>query len=514
MIGIRNMASVESQHQQPSVNNVQPSVFTYHGQEDDRAPSNTTHAIIHTSVTTIHVCAFESCKDLINVVLHDNITLIDDYAFLGCQSLQVIKLPQNLEVIGEAAFSECCSLEVMFLPPSVKNIGESAFGQCSSLRFFHIPEREYEYEYENNYENAMARDHNDSHGMGYSLLFESYELFTNANVEYEWNADESELMNNDDVNHWLRTREDHLPLHKLAYSTEVSVERIEACIQKQKQYGQRQHRSSRCRDGDRAHTHTHTHVHVHACAQTNNQKMTPLHILMANPHAGPEVIAACYHAYPQAIAMADDYGCNPIHYLCKYKPNIIISLNQSQWLEGGISCRLFHQQDDDGISPLKIIMDADNTHLLPLTLALRINLRWEDGMREIVGNISLLGGNEEVNSEDSSRDRDRRTGLYLFLLAAVDADADADDAAVNEDTKGDGKGTTGTADLSTVYELLRANPDPVVVCVMTKCYGGSESHGTQPHGSSLVSSDVSTSSSSKGKKSWRGWRARKMRRRV
>ena len=423
----------------------------------------------------------------------------------------------------------------MFLPPSVKNIGESAFGQCSSLRFFHIPEVEYEYdceyeceyEYNDENENAMARDHNDSHGMGYSLLFESYELFTNANVEYEWNADESELMNNDDVNHWLRTREDHLPLHKLAYSTEVSVERIEACIQKQKQYGQRQHHrssssSSRGRDGDRAnhtHTHTHNHTHTHACVQTNNQKMNPLHILMANPHAGPEVIAACYHAYPQAIAMADDYGCNPIHYLCKYKPNIIMSLDQSQWLEGGISCRLFHQQDDDGISPLKIIMDADNTHLLPLTLALRTNLRWEDGMRDIVDNISLIGGGEEVvNLEDSSRDRDRRTGLYLFLLAAVDADTDADAAvnvAVNIDTKGDGKGTTGTADLSTVYELLRANPDPVVVCVMTKCYGGSESHGTQPHGSSLVSSsDVSNSSSSKGKKSWRGWRARKMRRRV
>ena len=75
-------------------------------------------------------------------------------------------------------------------------------------------------------------------------------------------------------------------------------------------------------------------------------------------------------------------------------------------------------------------MKNGNITQLPIGVALKYHVKWEDGMKCILE--STL-----ANDANCLLEKDAETGLYLFMLAAV----------------GD------NSNLTTIYELLLLNPD-------------------------------------------------------
>ncbi len=73
--------------------------------------------------TTVGVCAFSGCKNLVTLVLPSNITAIGKEAFKGCESIVTITLPQSVSTIGARAFSNVKG-EIIF-PISLASLGDN-----------------------------------------------------------------------------------------------------------------------------------------------------------------------------------------------------------------------------------------------------------------------------------------------------------------------------------------------------------------------------------------------------
>ena len=371
-------------------------VYIYRGVKNERAPDYIKEAIIHASVSVIGESAFEDCTKLTKVTLHDNVKKIKHAAFLACNSLETIQLPRNLEEIEHSAFGCCDSLEAIFLPLSIKHIEDDAFA-CSyySLRFFHIPETI-----------SYIGDASISH------CIHKVGAGTGIGVKASGHANS--------------------PLHRVCYSTDITAQDIYACIN---DYGP-------------------------GCALlTDNQGMMPLHIIMANPHATAEAIDACYIAGPAAIAVQDQYGSTPLHYICKYKPSILKNL---KWLTQ-IDADLFSLKDREvHVTPLEILMYSNNIRYLPFDVAIAQNIKWHHGMEQLVQNALSNGGGVVAQI-------DTKTGLHYFMLAAAQKQdpnpyececlcCRGQEESNYQDCKWDHQ------NLSTVFTLLRANPDNIISC--------------------------------------------------
>lgn len=86
------------------------------------------------SVTSIGVGAFSSCRYLKSIVIPNSITQVPDSLCKGCDSLETVILPDTITGIRSSAFSDCKALESIVIPAGVKFIGAYAFAQCSSLK--------------------------------------------------------------------------------------------------------------------------------------------------------------------------------------------------------------------------------------------------------------------------------------------------------------------------------------------------------------------------------------------
>jgi len=367
--------------------------YIYRGEYGERAPFSIKEIIIHKDVTTIRDSAFIGRRFLTRVTMHNHVTTIGKYAFSGCTSLQPpFALSKNLEYIGKFAFNRCHSLEALFLPPSVAWVGSKAFRDCGSLRICHIPD---------------TLDF--VHGGAFDLC---YRILT-TNVQYIWDdeSESRECTNNHDVNTWLRSRHDECPLHKICYNVNVTADKIHEFIHK--------------------HSHTHTHgkyPHRAPSISIDDQQMTAMHVVAANPHASPSAMRACFEANPRAVSAKDRYGCTPIHYLCKYNASI---LGEMHWLRVreangcfDIGCDVTH------VTPLHILVENGHVGQLPLIVAIRHHILWLD---------PIVEANLKRDGQILMR-KDAETGLYIFMVAAVGE----------------------KADLSSIYKLLCINPGLVM----------------------------------------------------
>ena len=420
-------------------------VYTYCAQEQEQEqeqesiPVNVKEIIIDPSTTIINDGAFSDCRLLTNIIMHDNIVAIGDNAFLACANLRRINLPRSLQRIGLNAFKDCTNLEFVTFPQSasatvsisideketdqelrqrkrqqlertitidthafancvslsavflsshhVISLGVGTFRNCTSLRFLHLGE-----------------DNTKINYFGYNLLLRCDDLFSDTAVKYVY--DHHAAINDEEVIEWLSTRRymnSKYSLHRLSYRTDITAQLIQECGAEFK--------------------------YENASIQ-DDRRMLPLHIICANPHATIDVITACYNISPKKAAVTPDrFGCIPMHYLCKFHP-FVLKAEGFDWIgdEQLIGC--FHTMDENGQSPLHILADNGNLGSLPFTVALRHNIKWQDGMDVIT---------VEAMTTDSNflTTKDAKTGVYAFMLASHH-----------------------NGDLSTSFELLRANPIP------------------------------------------------------
>lgn len=94
---------------------------------------------ISSNITTIGMCAFNWCTDLIKINLPNTIVSIGPGAFYNCYNLEHIVLPDSVQIIDGAAFRDCSKLTEMTLPCSIQTIGTRAFAECKKLTKITIP---------------------------------------------------------------------------------------------------------------------------------------------------------------------------------------------------------------------------------------------------------------------------------------------------------------------------------------------------------------------------------------
>ena len=354
----------------------------YSGLEGEEVPKDTIHVIISKSVTVINAGIFNECHEsLERVTMHDGVLAIEDDAFRSCEALEHIRCSRNLIRIGNNALIDCQSLGAIFLPSSLKIIGNGAFSGCLSLRFFNLP--------------ASVEV------LGSGIISDCRELLSGSDQSGDDHA--MPLSNHDEIHDWLRHRHDKFPLHRVCYGANVTARDVECCIS----------------------------AHGIECAYiVDDRQMTPLHIISSNPHADHEAISACYYANRRAIEMIDNDGSIPIHYLCEYNPHLLGSLS---WLVKEKGC--FEVINIDGFTPLDFLVSSENSASLPVSVAVKHNINWGNGMQYVIEENMVSG---EWNSLVQ---KDTETGLYIFMLAAVGKDAD----------------------LSTIFKLLLVNPGLVKV---------------------------------------------------
>jgi hypothetical protein len=390
-------------------------VYIYRGRDGERAPKRTKKVIIEDSVTIIKACAFANCSSSLKTVenLHERVIKIEREAFFDCKLLRNITLPKNLEYIGYRAFYCCRSLEIIFLPNKLRCVEDESFGFCVKLKIFSIPD--------------TVQNTGDDITTGCLRL-------QNKINDGHVRAKRLDRSKNDDTKP-LGNRYKNYPLHDLCYNTNVTLKEIGECIAQ----------------------------HGRECASfRDDQQMTALHIIASNPYATPETITAIYKLNPmvkcgskcisdtvwkwiletpkerQHVAMNstsnvnepkddtfnDKYGCNALHLLCEYNASL---LGQLKWLEKSINC--FDVKNKAAKTPIDILIKNGNITELSLVLALKCSVKWEHGMKQIVGNAM-------AHDTQSLLVKDEATKLYLFMLAAVGE----------------------KSDLTTIYELLLLNP--------------------------------------------------------
>ena len=265
-------------------------VYTYHGVRHEWVPYDVTEVIFHPSVTTIQEQAFSFCKSLVRVTIPDTVTRIEESSFHMCASLRFIRLPPNLEFIGRAAFFDCTSLEAVFPSPTLTRIGDHAFSNCTALRVFHVPD---------------AIEH-----LRNGVVWRCDRLLTT--VKYR-RGDDGGVSNNDEVYEWLMQRHANLPFHQACSSTSITPPQgIEVCFQ---EHG------------------------IERATEVDDQQMTALHTLCANPHVTGGAIHSYLQLSPEAAANAQDsYGMTPFQYLCRNDITFLGDRNFSSLMIGWYLC--------------------------------------------------------------------------------------------------------------------------------------------------------------------------------
>eukprot|EP00554_Chaetoceros_debilis_P015877 CAMPEP_0194125022 /NCGR_PEP_ID=MMETSP0150-20130528/59246_1 /TAXON_ID=122233 /ORGANISM="Chaetoceros debilis, Strain MM31A-1" /LENGTH=459 /DNA_ID=CAMNT_0038818811 /DNA_START=104 /DNA_END=1483 /DNA_ORIENTATION=+ len=253
--------------------------------------------------------AFCGCKSLEALVLPSTVKSIEDQAFNGCRSLRLMILPHDIdfgnieyEIFGDTAIYQIAvntgvkyemmegSLEALFLPSTVKSIGYRAFGYCRSLRLMILP---HDIDFGN---------------IGYEIFGDTaiYQIAVNTGVKYEYVdiftcTPESILR----VNEWMYHHMDEFPLHKLCYSSSVTVKQINDYLIEHDD------------DGNGV---------LVTLAIDPHHGMNQFHMLAMNPYAPAEAIAALLDTNFQAVFRTDYKQNTPLDYARDYNVGGLVGM--------------------------------------------------------------------------------------------------------------------------------------------------------------------------------------------
>ena len=79
--------------------------------------SRMTYVTIPSDVTTIGSCAFDECRNLLQVVIPVGVKKIESQAFMGCRGLRQIIIPATAWEIGDGVFNNCGELVSIVVDP-------------------------------------------------------------------------------------------------------------------------------------------------------------------------------------------------------------------------------------------------------------------------------------------------------------------------------------------------------------------------------------------------------------
>lgn len=119
--------------------NIRPDEYMTDLPEYYLASSEINEYSVSSNITTIGMCAFHWCADLVNINLPNSIISIGPGAFYYCYNLEHIVLPDSVQLIDGAAFRECNKLTDVTLPCSIQTVGMRAFAECNKLTKITIP---------------------------------------------------------------------------------------------------------------------------------------------------------------------------------------------------------------------------------------------------------------------------------------------------------------------------------------------------------------------------------------
>jgi len=221
------------------------------------------------TVYTYHGLEYERApEDVTKVNIHLSVTVIQYCAFADCRSLVRITIPDTVTQIQGFAFDGCISLRFIRLSTNLEFIGEAAFCNCSSIEVVFLPP-------------TVTRINDRAFQACQSLIF----CILPNTIEHV----------GDDVFSFC-DRLSTTPavsnnfLSKVCYSTSVNHQSIQECI--------------------------HTHG-IDRATEVNDQQMTALHILCANPHVPGDCIGTYLQLAPEAAEQQDSDGMTPFQRLCR-----------------------------------------------------------------------------------------------------------------------------------------------------------------------------------------------------
>jgi serine/threonine protein kinase len=254
-----------------------------------------TSIVIPNTVTSIGNEALRGCISLASIVIPNSVTTISLRAFHGCYSLISIVIPNCVTTIGQGAFNGCTSLTSIVIPNTVTSIGENAFGECRSLSSIVIP----------NSVTSIGKD-----------------AFHGCLVLQRGGAEE--------VAFWLRNRFSDLPAHQVCYRSDVTVAKIEECLEE----------------------------HPDSAKRLDSLMMSFLHILLLNESVTAEMLQVVLAKHPDAVKEIGPLGMYPLHLAGRYPRDATLSLVE-----------LFSSSyTKDGLLLLTV---ADESNSLPCALAIQ-----------------------------------------------------------------------------------------------------------------------------------------------
>ena len=251
------------------------------------------------SVTIIKEWAFNGCTSLASIEIPQSVTTIDKYAFYKCTSLASIEIPQSVTTIGYDAFNECTSLASIEIPQGVTTIGDCAFYGCTSLASIVIPQ---------------------------SVTKIGYDTFQGCLVLAKGAAAGA---NTEDVEVWLKSRFDGLPVHTVCYRSDVTREKIIKCLE----------------------------MNSDSVKAVDSLDLSALHVLLMNGKVTLEMVDVLLKAHPSALKDVGPLGMYLLHLACnnpRSPPELLKALGNTHIKDGRL-----------------VLMAGDENNHLPCALAIR-----------------------------------------------------------------------------------------------------------------------------------------------
>jgi len=204
-------------------------------------------------------------EDTTEVIIHPSVTRIKGFAFRGSRSLVRVTIPDTVTHIEGYAFQACNSLRFIRLSTNLVFIGRQAFYNCKLMEAVFLPPTVTQVD-----EQAFRT----CTSLRFCILPDTIEHIGNG-VFKRCDRLSTTVRNN---------------LSKVCYSTSVTPQMIQECID--------------------------THG-IERATEVNDQQMTALHIICANPHVTSTCIRTYVQLAPEAANQEDSDGMTPFQRLCR-----------------------------------------------------------------------------------------------------------------------------------------------------------------------------------------------------